>query len=577
MTYRLDFLSQPHILSAINEFNKGMYPSRSDNNVYWIKHNQEKYPFKHVVEVASSFTQTPIRSTDFFSSHSSRKQISALGFQIVYWDPKEKNHHTNYWVGASYYGPWGNQTDMQSDFLKKDYWRADHGMETDEGLKIYAELQKVQINDRICIRYLDRKGGTVRIAQLGTVSGVGEIGQGKLSVNWDYNPPRYHDTQPSGKGSGNWWKTFFQLKRPTDIQLIFSEIFIEKRAARLAWNENGWIMPSGPIGKSDNPETHEGEYGYGHEEWLFDTSKLINGYHYGFLEPVRKEQEAFSGKVFDVWLYSINGVTKKRYWVGEISELKVITYDEAKAVFQTYLEKGWITEMEKQIRLSGAKEKGFSNWKNVQLFNVKYKPENLFTNDPYYELSGNHPIYRQPRYTFVHVQNDFESKNMMEDTFEFDPSEHNDTGDGEDDQNPNKQSYFKEPKAIEVTYLHEQISKSLTKVLKQKHGNSNVKREHRAGYGANKIDIVVQDGNQLVFYEIKTYNSLKNSIREAFGQLMEYCFYPNKEKAEELVIVTQLPVDEPTKTYFKNLRHKFKIPIFYQSYDLESKMLSPKY
>jgi hypothetical protein len=80
----------------------------------------------------------------------------------------------------------------------------------------------------------------------------------------------------------------------------------------------------------------------------------------------------------------------------------------------------------------------------------------------------------------------------------------------------------------------------------------------------------------MTFYEIKTFLSLKTSIREAFGQLMEYCYYPDKNKAKELIVVTQVPVNKQTKTYFENLRNRFGIPIYYQSYDLETKTLSEK-
>ena len=60
----------------------------------------------------------------------------------------------------------------------------------------------------------------------------------------------------------------------------------ERRMARICWNDNGWVFPSGRLGKSKDKKSHEGKYGYGHEEWLMDTSKLINGYNYGFLEPI---------------------------------------------------------------------------------------------------------------------------------------------------------------------------------------------------------------------------------------------------------------------------------------------------
>ena len=80
----------------------------------------------------------------------------------------------------------------------------------------------------------------------------------------------------------------------------------------------------------------------------------------------------------------------------------------------------------------------------------------------------------------------------------------------------------------------------------------------------------------MIFYEIKTYNSIKTSIREAFGQLMEYCFYPNKQKASELIIITQLPANKQTQIYVQHLRDTLKLPIYYQSFDLETKTLSEK-
>jgi len=191
---------------------------------------------------------------------------------------------------------------MFADFHKSKYWRTDHDLDSEEGLKIYNLLQKVQVNDRLCICYFDKKGGKIHIALIGTISDISKIDDGRLGVNWDYNPPEFKGAKPSGAGSGNWWKTLFQLKKHSDIALIFGETLIEKRVARLAWNDFGWVMPSGPFGKSEHKDSHEAKHGYGHEEWLFDTSKLIKGFHYGFLEPIRKEQDAYADKIYDVWL-----------------------------------------------------------------------------------------------------------------------------------------------------------------------------------------------------------------------------------------------------------------------------------
>jgi hypothetical protein len=349
---------------------------------------------------------------------------------------------------------------------------------------------------------------------------------------------------------------------------------VEKRIARLCWNDNGWIMPSGSFGKSINKDTHEAKFGYGHEEWLFDISKLIDGYHYGFLEPIRKQQDAYENKVFDAWLYSIDGATKKRYWIGEIKNLEVLNKDDAEKVKEEYINRGWFKEMEEQIIASGANTDGFSDWKGVDLFNIRFLLSNIKLNDPYFEIPEEHAINEQSRYSFAHFKEGFEVEVKDErDAFSFTLSDKKD--EDEEDDSPKSKTHVREPKSVEIIYLHKAISKALTKELKKIYGKENVQHEHPAGYGATKIDIVVRDKKDLIFYEIKSYASLRTSIREAIGQLLEYSLWANHKKARQLIVVTQ-PLDDfdNAKIYFKHLRETFNLPLFYQSYDFENNILS---
>jgi len=70
---------------------------------------------------------------------------------------------------------------------------------------------------------------------------------------------------------------------------------IEIKIARICWNTDRWIKPSGPLGKSKNHDSYEFNYGFGHEEWLLDTTKLINGYHYGYLQAIGQHREKYIG------------------------------------------------------------------------------------------------------------------------------------------------------------------------------------------------------------------------------------------------------------------------------------------
>jgi hypothetical protein len=65
-------------------------------------------------------------------------------------------------------------------------------------------------------------------------------------------------------------------------------ILPEMRFSKICWNYNGWHKPSGLDGKSRDAEAYERKYKFGHEEWLFDFDKLINGYHYEALHSIGK-------------------------------------------------------------------------------------------------------------------------------------------------------------------------------------------------------------------------------------------------------------------------------------------------
>lgn len=366
----------------------------------------------------------------------------------------------------------------------------------------------------------------------------------------------------------------FDYLLPLYESVQFEKKLKEKRIARLCWNDNGWIMPSGKYGKSKHIGSHEAKYGYGHEEWLFDTGKLIGGYHYGFLEPVRQQQDAFTGNTYDVGLFTIDERTKKRYWIGGITNAEVLNENDANKIKREYIKRKWLTEMEMQIKASGANPKGFSDWKGVDLFNIRFLPADLKLNDRYQEIPKDNPIIEQSRYTFAYLRDEFKfSISEGPDNFTF--GHRDSVVEKSENGRPEIKTYIREPKAVEIVYLHKEISRRLTEELEKKYGKGNVSPENLAGYGANRIDIVVKDIDDFIFFEIKTYPTLKSSIREAIGQLMEYSLWPDQLKAKRLIVITQPHPDfEKAKTYFKHIRDTYNLPLYYQSYDIEKNILS---
>jgi hypothetical protein len=463
---------------------------------------------------------------------------------------------------------WNNSEDKTEEFVKQGRW--ENGYDD----KFVNSVNAVEVGARVAIKSKftggeGHKTSITKIKAIGTVTKNFKDGK-NLKINWDKN---FECFEYNG---GGYWKAVSRIRNKDYINKTFfhGKTNIEERIARVTWNTEGWIKPSGRNGKSKNKVTHEGEFGFGHEEWLFDTGKLINGYHYGFLEPINKQQQAFENGIYNVWLYTIDEKSKKRYWVGCIKRLEVLNQYEAEKAYSHYQENNWLIEMQQQLkRVVEDNKVKLAGSSPIDIFNVRFRLGSTMFNSPIIELPESHPVAKVKRYNFGYFSNEYKANNIVNRSFQFTASSDSDIESGA----PKKKSYERKSQSVEITYLHKAISNELTKYLRVKYGKSNVAREH-SDYQGGRIDAVVNDNGNITFYEIKTYNSLKASIREAIGQLLEYSMWTNSKNAGELVIVTQPHSDiEDAKKYMKHIRKTYNISLFYQIFDLETNRLSEKY
>lgn len=114
------------------------------------------------------------------------------------------------------------------------------------------------------------------------------------SLNWKLLAERTRDFLD------RYEKDFWEVRN-----IVGGNINDDKKIARVCWNTNGWAFPSSSEGKSvsaANP--HEKERGYGFEEWLFNTTKQIDGYRYSFLQAFNKGEH--HGRTYDIKLYAFD-------------------------------------------------------------------------------------------------------------------------------------------------------------------------------------------------------------------------------------------------------------------------------
>jgi hypothetical protein len=346
---------------------------------------------------------------------------------------------------------------------------------------------------------------------------------------------------------------------------------VENRIAKVCWNENDWTYPSGKYGKSKQQNSHENERGYGHEEWLFDFEKLINGYHYALLQPVQKGRVTFLNNFFNVRLFSRNSDTKEYLWIGSIKNLEVISNEDAEKVYKEYKEKGWLNEMAQHIKSVNGDVAHFRSLKPHECFNVRFKPEYAVLNSLFKKVEDFKNQIGTYHYQFVRDKSPLPTKERVKPKrreFNFTP--------GKFEKSLTNRISNRQKKAVQSEPVHDKIQKILYKHLLKIYGEDKVGVETDTGL-TTRIDVSVSSNEGIILYEVKSYPSVMISIRIALGQLLEYAYYPNPIKnLKEMIIVSHIPIDSESQEYFEFLRETASLKVYYQSVDIDNEQVSKK-
>lgn len=327
-----------------------------------------------------------------------------------------------------------------------------------------------------------------------------------------------------------------------------------EKIARLCWNTSEWRRPSGRNGKSKSNDSYENEMGFGHEEWLLDDSKIMpDGYHYGFLEPMRVKGDRHFGKVYDIHLFTISP-NKQKVYIGCLKNAVGVSSEESQEVFSYYQEKGWLSEMQHDVLYVGGTVKDFTP---SFMFNIKFRFEEALI---YY---SNQPILKPD--SVWHRYNLMDKKG----SFEF---EKDDDGNIKVLDTCVFERIIKAGK-IQIDPLHKKIQNAIVDLLKGQYSDlqmesctDNTIKQRVDIKGFSKAE------KEWHFFEVKTM-SAKRSIREALGQILEYAHYPNVDAAKKLFIVGPEPPDEKDKAYMQLLREKYNLQIWFRWYSFAENKL----
>lgn len=119
---------------------------------------------------------------------------------------------------------------------------------------------------------------------------------------------------------------------------------------------------------------------------------------------------------------------------------------------------------------------------------------------------------------------------------------------------------------LDIPLRHHEMQNRLRRQLEAE-GVAFVTLEARLGLRA--IDAVTRCDEGLCFYEVKTCASVRQCLREALGQLLEYALWPGSTRPARMVVVGPYAPTADALAYLEALNASFPVPVAYRQVALD--------
>jgi hypothetical protein len=323
---------------------------------------------------------------------------------------------------------------------------------------------------------------------------------------------------------------------------------MDRYAARICWNSKGWIVPSGDANKLEHGNeagtTYVQQHRFGHEEWLFNFEWVLDGWKYGYLQPVTNSWAKVSGQKIELYLYSI-GPRSSWFYVGHINPCEVLTDDLVDEAVVEFKKRGWLRQMKEQARAVGGNARQLDAG---MIFNIRFKPSDAEILDPMKPIGSRDAIRRLRRYRLVML----EGKNAkVRDQW---PHRTGTRDPGATGTVPKRSI-----PATTMDLAHATLQHELYVLLVKQYGKAAVIKEE------DFADIKLKRDGQVTIIEVKTDPRPMRAVREALGQLLEYAFgcANNGDTVGRLVVAAPGEPSDLDRRYIEHLRSERGLPLHY--------------
>jgi hypothetical protein len=345
--------------------------------------------------------------------------------------------------------------------------------------------------------------------------------------------------------------------------IYHKEVADENRLFRLTWNTEKWVKPIQhqwkPSNQGNSNIAHENQYGYGHEEWLFNDLFFHDGYQYGVIRGASNIRNQFK-VIKEAFLFTINQETSERFVVGSIKNLELIAdYSQLNSIAKELLKNA-----QPQMRLDLIRCKAdANNLKNQFEPCIRFKLEDarIYRNMQPSEELNSIKYRRFMPYIIEGALEDWLLRIAPVDDEVFHFSE---------GKAKNTLSYEKNIRAgkKKITRQHSAITDALEVWLNADHSLYHGKLSiESCKFGVNIADIVIQHpDNTYTIMEVKTSYNVRRNIREALGQLLDYASWYSDLNIKNIIIVSPCALEFKDLTFLRRIKKMIKMNLQYWQY-----------
>lgn len=312
---------------------------------------------------------------------------------------------------------------------------------------------------------------------------------------------------------------------------------------RVCWNTRGWILPSGSTFENAFP----GEEGYAHEEWNFQLEDQVDGYifPYTYSSPDPNKIGGLDAP-FKVVLFTQQPVSNRWLIVGVYHDARLMDEADYAKVLPAFEQRGIFKRRASELQSVADQFNSKNALKEVKdAFKKKYvkiKVEassvEIFATPREIKKPSNHRFT-----TFTYIDEVPSEAQRV-------PAEHNE---------PLLEDGYPRETGAALHYIiprHNKLSNALATHLREL--GAIVRQE------SGNVDLEFELRGQTYLAELKVtlYSTIRHSIREAVGQLLEYNLYPGRQRKDRWLIVLDKEPSGTDQQYIAILRDSLALPIF---------------